>query len=39
LLEDIRQLLSVRICGVDSVIIGKALCEGRFTLHEALLVV
>ena len=35
-LEDIRQL--ARACGdsVDSVIIGKALYEGRFTLPEAL---
>ncbi|HEX8144274.1 MAG TPA: 1-(5-phosphoribosyl)-5-[(5-phosphoribosylamino)methylideneamino]imidazole-4-carboxamide isomerase [Pyrinomonadaceae bacterium] len=38
-LNDIKQLLSVRGCGVDSVIIGKALYEGRFTLEEALLVV
>jgi phosphoribosylformimino-5-aminoimidazole carboxamide ribotide isomerase len=38
-LEDIKQLSSLRGCGVDSVIIGKALYEGRFTLHEALRVV
>ena len=38
-LDDIRQLLGVRSCGVDSVIIRKALYEGRFTLQEALRVV
>jgi phosphoribosylformimino-5-aminoimidazole carboxamide ribotide isomerase len=38
-LDDIRQLLGVSSCGVDSVIIGKALYEGRFTLQEALQVV
>ena len=38
-LSDIKQLLGVRSCGVDSVIIGKALYEGRFTLQEALRVV
>ena len=37
-LEDIEQLQGARACGVDSVIIGKALYEGRFTLKEALLV-
>jgi phosphoribosylformimino-5-aminoimidazole carboxamide ribotide isomerase len=37
-LADIRGLLGVQSCGVDSVIIGKALYEGRFTLHEALLI-
>jgi phosphoribosylformimino-5-aminoimidazole carboxamide ribotide isomerase len=35
-LEDIRQLKTIRQCGVDSVIVGKALYEGRFTLQEAL---
>lgn len=35
-LEDIERLRSIRSCGVDSVIIGKALYEGRFTLQEAL---
>ena len=35
-LEDIRRLKEVNNCGVDSVIIGKALYEGRFTLQEAL---
>lgn len=35
-LEDIERLQSIRSCGVDSVIIGKALYEGRFTLQEAL---
>jgi phosphoribosylformimino-5-aminoimidazole carboxamide ribotide isomerase len=35
-LQDIEQLKSIRPCGVDSVIVGKALYEGRFTLREAL---
>lgn len=35
-LEDLRQLKTIRSCGVDSVIVGKALYEGRFTLKEAL---
>ena len=35
-LADIEQLKSVSDCGVDSVIVGKALYEGRFTLEEAL---
>lgn len=35
-LEDIKRLKEVSNCGVDSVIIGKALYEGRFTLQEAL---
>jgi phosphoribosylformimino-5-aminoimidazole carboxamide ribotide isomerase len=35
-LADIEQLKSIRRCGVDSVIVGKALYEGRFTLQEAL---
>ena len=35
-LEDLRKLKSIGRCGVDSVIVGKALYEGRFTLQEAL---
>lgn len=35
-LDDIRLLSSASECGVDSVIIGKALYENRFTLKEAL---
>jgi phosphoribosylformimino-5-aminoimidazole carboxamide ribotide isomerase len=35
-LADIAQLLDASACGVDSVIIGKALYEGRFTVQEAL---
>ena len=36
-LEDIAQLRKVSgDCGIDSVIVGKALYEGRFTLSEAL---
>ncbi|HVF50323.1 MAG TPA: 1-(5-phosphoribosyl)-5-[(5-phosphoribosylamino)methylideneamino]imidazole-4-carboxamide isomerase [Pyrinomonadaceae bacterium] len=35
-LADIEQLKSISSYGVDSVIIGKALYEGRFTLQEAL---
>jgi phosphoribosylformimino-5-aminoimidazole carboxamide ribotide isomerase len=35
-LADIERLSRARIHGVDSVIIGKALYEGRFTLHDAL---
>lgn len=35
-LEDIVRLRSVSEPGVDSVIVGKALYEGRFTLKEAL---
>ena len=35
-LADIGRLQSIRRCGVDSVIVGKALYEGRFTLQEAL---
>jgi len=37
-LADILQLTQARGCGIDSVIIGKALYEGRFNLQEALLV-
>jgi len=35
-LEDIKLLNEASVCGVDSVIIGKALYEKRFTLQEAL---
>ncbi|HZS05693.1 MAG TPA: 1-(5-phosphoribosyl)-5-[(5-phosphoribosylamino)methylideneamino]imidazole-4-carboxamide isomerase [Blastocatellia bacterium] len=35
-LDDIYDLKELEDCGVDSVIIGKALYEGRFTLEEAL---
>ena len=35
-LADIEGLKSISECGVDSVIVGKALYEGRFTLEEAL---
>jgi phosphoribosylformimino-5-aminoimidazole carboxamide ribotide isomerase len=35
-LEDITRLLELRPSGIDSVIIGKALYEGRFTLQEAI---
>ncbi|HVF87697.1 MAG TPA: 1-(5-phosphoribosyl)-5-[(5-phosphoribosylamino)methylideneamino]imidazole-4-carboxamide isomerase [Pyrinomonadaceae bacterium] len=37
-LADIEQLKGASACGVDSVIVGKALYEGRFKLQEALLV-
>lgn len=35
-LEDLKRLRSVLDFGVDSVIVGKALYEGRFTLAEAI---
>lgn len=35
-LSDIERLRTVSSTGVDSVIVGKALYEGRFTLEEAL---
>ena len=35
-LEDLRKLKAVSACGIDSVIVGKALYEGRFTLADAL---
>ena len=35
-LEDIDRLALVSDCGVDSLIVGKALYEGRFTLKDAL---
>jgi len=34
-LEDIERLATAN-CGIDSVIVGKALYEGRFTIEEAL---
>jgi phosphoribosylformimino-5-aminoimidazole carboxamide ribotide isomerase len=36
-LPDLKKLRGIKRCGVDSVIVGKALYEGRFTLQEALL--
>lgn len=35
-LEDIQRLKAVSDCGIDSVIVGKALYEGCFTLAEAI---
>ena len=35
-LEDIQRLARVSESGVDSVIVGKALYEGRFTMKEAM---
>ena len=35
-LDDIRALKEIEHCGVDSVIIGKALYEGKFELEEAI---
>lgn len=35
-LADLRRLKAVSECGIDSVIIGKALYEGRFTIQQAL---
>ncbi|MDQ3686881.1 MAG: 1-(5-phosphoribosyl)-5-[(5-phosphoribosylamino)methylideneamino]imidazole-4-carboxamide isomerase [Acidobacteriota bacterium] len=37
-LADLERLKRASACGVDSVIVGKALYEGRFELKEALLV-
>jgi phosphoribosylformimino-5-aminoimidazole carboxamide ribotide isomerase len=34
-LDDLRRLAALEACGVDEVIVGKALYEGRFTLGEA----
>lgn len=34
-LEDLKRLKAVSDCGIDSVIVGKALYETRFTLKEA----
>jgi len=38
-LDDLVGLSEAGECGIDSVIVGKALYEGRFTLEEALLLV
>ncbi len=35
-LEDLERLGTLSHCGIDSVIIGKALYEGRFTLPDAI---
>ncbi|MDQ3907998.1 MAG: 1-(5-phosphoribosyl)-5-[(5-phosphoribosylamino)methylideneamino]imidazole-4-carboxamide isomerase [Acidobacteriota bacterium] len=35
-LEDIARLREASACGIDSVVVGKALYEGRFTLAEAI---
>ena len=35
-LEDLMRLKAISECGIDSVIVGKALYESRFTLPEAL---
>ena len=35
-LEDIKRLKDASACGIDSVIVGKALYEGRFSLKEAI---
>ena len=35
-LEDLERLRAVSHCGIDSVIVGKALYEGRFTLPDAI---
>jgi phosphoribosylformimino-5-aminoimidazole carboxamide ribotide isomerase len=35
-LEDIARLRQASACGIDSVVVGKALYEGRFTLAEAI---
>ena len=35
-LEDLESLKAASRCGIDSVIVGKALYEGRFTLAEAI---
>ena len=34
-LKDLKDLQAISGCGIDSVIVGKALYEGRFTLPEA----
>jgi phosphoribosylformimino-5-aminoimidazole carboxamide ribotide isomerase len=34
-LEDLKRLKEVSDCGIDSVIVGKALYEGRFTFSQA----
>ncbi len=38
-LDDLRKLKAVSASGVDSVIVGKALYEGRFALEDALRIV
>ncbi|SRR6266536_3015025 len=38
-LEDLKRLKAASECGIDSVIVGKALYEKRFTLSEALRVI
>jgi phosphoribosylformimino-5-aminoimidazole carboxamide ribotide isomerase len=35
-LADLEHLCAASACGIDSVIVGKALYEGRFTLQQAL---
>ena len=35
-LEDLERLKAASACGIESVIVGKALYDGRFTLGEAL---
>jgi phosphoribosylformimino-5-aminoimidazole carboxamide ribotide isomerase len=35
-LEDIKRLKDASECGIDSVIVGKALYEGRFSLKQAI---
>jgi phosphoribosylformimino-5-aminoimidazole carboxamide ribotide isomerase len=35
-LDDLKRFLDLRSSGVDSVIVGKALYEGRFSLQEAI---
>lgn len=35
-LDDLRRIQAASACGIDSVIVGKALYEGRFTVTEAL---
>ncbi|HEY2974960.1 MAG TPA: hypothetical protein VGJ48_20765 [Pyrinomonadaceae bacterium] len=34
--NNLRQLNAASGCGIDSVIVGKALYEGRFTLEDAI---
>ncbi len=35
-LEDLKRLKAASGCGIDSVIVGKALYEGRFTVRQAI---
>jgi phosphoribosylformimino-5-aminoimidazole carboxamide ribotide isomerase len=35
-LEDLRRLAELQLCGVEGVIVGKALYEGRLSLREAI---